>query len=70
MIPASNVPDLMLRVAVVDAVREGKFHLWAVSTVDEGLEVVTGQKAKAIHKAAKARLTELAQTLKEFSGDS
>ncbi|UCC54669.1 MAG: AAA family ATPase [Anaerolineaceae bacterium] len=67
MIPTSNVPDLMLRVAVVDAVREGKFHLWAVSTVDEGLEVVTGQKAEDVHRAAKGRLTELARTLKEYS---
>jgi predicted ATP-dependent protease len=57
----------MLRVSVVNAVQEGKFHIYAISTVDEGLEVLTGHKAKAVHKAAKNRLTELAQTLKEFT---
>jgi lon-related putative ATP-dependent protease len=67
MIPASNVPDLMLRVAVVDAVRQGKFHIWAVNNVDEGLEVLTGRQAEDIHTAAKSRLKELAEILKEYS---
>jgi lon-related putative ATP-dependent protease len=67
MIPASNVPDLMLRVAVVDAVRQGKFHIWAVNNVDEGLEILTERQAKDIHTAVKGRLIELAKTLKEFS---
>ena len=67
MIPSANVPDLMLRVSVVDAVREGSFHIWAVSNVDEGLEVLTGRRAKEIHRAVKQRLVELAETLKNFS---
>lgn len=67
MIPSANVPDLMLRISVVDAVREGSFHIWAVSTVDEGLEVLTGRRAKEIHRAVKQRLVELAETLKNFS---
>jgi predicted ATP-dependent protease len=32
---------------VVSAVREGKFHIYAVSTVDEGIEVLTGVPAGA-----------------------
>ena len=45
MIPASNVVNLMLKEEVVQAVKEGKFHLWAVSHIDEGIEVLTGTKA-------------------------
>jgi predicted ATP-dependent protease len=45
MIPRSNLDNLMLREEVVDAVREGTFHVWAVEHVDEGLEVLTGAAA-------------------------
>ncbi|HXI02991.1 MAG TPA: ATP-binding protein [Candidatus Saccharimonadales bacterium] len=45
MIPKSNVSNLMLREEVVEAVREGRFHLWAVASIDEGIEVLTGVPA-------------------------
>lgn len=45
IIPASNVPNLMLKESVVEAVRQGKFHIYAVRTVDEGIELLTGTKA-------------------------
>jgi lon-related putative ATP-dependent protease len=45
IIPKANVQDLMLKKEVVDAVREGKFHVWAVGHVDEALEVLTGLPA-------------------------
>lgn len=45
MIPVSNVKNLMLREDVVEAVKEGKFHIYAVSTIDEGIEVLTGVPA-------------------------
>ncbi len=35
----------MLRRAVLEAVREGKFHIWAVTTIDEGIEILTGVEA-------------------------
>ena len=35
----------MLRDDVVEAVREGTFHIHAVSTVDEGLEILSGRPA-------------------------
>ncbi len=47
IIPASNVQHLMLRKEVVDAVAEGKFHVYAVSTVDEAIELLTGVPAGA-----------------------
>jgi lon-related putative ATP-dependent protease len=45
MIPASNVKHLMLRQDVVDACDAGKFHIYAVETIDQGIEVLTGVKA-------------------------
>ncbi|MGB3719522.1 MAG: ATP-dependent protease [Proteobacteria bacterium] len=45
LIPKSNVQHLMLREDVIEAVREGKFHIYAVSHVDEGMEILTGIKA-------------------------
>jgi predicted ATP-dependent protease len=66
LIPAANIQDLMLRVAVVEAVKAGKFHIWAVETVDQGIELLTGKPAVEIHAATKARLQELAQILKEY----
>jgi lon-related putative ATP-dependent protease len=42
LIPASNVKHLMLRQDVVDAVTAGRFHVYPVATVDEGIEILTG----------------------------
>lgn len=45
VIPEANVRHLVLRPDVVQAVREGKFHVYAVSTVDEGIALLTGVPA-------------------------
>lgn len=45
LIPQSNLRNLMLRSDVVEAVKDGKFHIYAVGTVDEGIEVLTGRPA-------------------------
>lgn len=45
IIPASNVKHLMLREDVIDAVREGKFSVHAIRTVDEAVELLTGRTA-------------------------
>ncbi len=45
VIPIQNVNNLMLRADVVNAVRQGEFHVWAVSTIDEGIEILTGVPA-------------------------
>lgn len=42
IIPRQNVDNLMLRTEVVDAVREGRFHIWAIGSIREGLELLTG----------------------------
>jgi lon-related putative ATP-dependent protease len=45
LIPKANVKHLMLRSEVVDAVREGLFHVYPVKTTDEGIELLTGCRA-------------------------
>jgi lon-related putative ATP-dependent protease len=78
LIPQSNVTHLMLRDEVVDAVRDGKFHIYPVSSIDEGIEILTGVEAGeqddagnypqgTINYAVQARLKELAEKVKSFS---
>jgi lon-related putative ATP-dependent protease len=45
MIPEKNVPDLMLREDVLEAVKKGKFRIYAVKTIDQGIEILTGVRA-------------------------
>jgi len=68
----------MLREEVVDAVRQGRFHLWAVRTVDEGLQILAGIPAGepdaerrypegTLNGRVAKRLEELAERLRRFS---
>jgi len=79
MIPASNVESLMLKEEVVEAVAKGKFHIYPVRTIDEGIEVLTGTKAGkrlpdgafepgSINDRVNKKLQEMAEKLKEFAG--
>lgn len=80
MIPHLNVPDLMLKKEVVEAVRKGKFHIYPVKTVDEGIEVLTGMKAGkrskdgnfekgSVNDLVDKRLRQLAENWKKFGGE-
>lgn len=77
IIPKANVKHLMLREDVVAAVADGRFHVWAVSNVDEGIELLMGVPAGqkdgddefpegTVHYAVQSRLLELAEELKSF----
>ena len=77
MIPESNVKDLMLRKDVIEAVKKGKFHIYAIKTIDEGIEILTGKKAGekrsdgtypkgTINYLVDQKLRELAEGLKKF----
>jgi len=48
IIPAANKRNLMLKQEVIDAVAAGLFAVYAVSCVDETLELLTGQEAGAV----------------------
>ena len=45
IIPAANVKNLMLKKSVVDAVKQRKFRIWQVATIEEGIEILTGTAA-------------------------
>jgi lon-related putative ATP-dependent protease len=78
LIPNSNVRNLMLKDDVVEAVEKGKFHIYPVKTIDEGIEVLTGLKAgrrlkdgsfepDSINNRVQKRLTSLAEKLRDFT---
>lgn len=77
LIPAANVNDLMLKPEVLDSVRAGTFRIWAVRSVDEGIELLTGVSAgvrgadgsyppDTVYGKVDARLRELAEGLRSF----
>jgi len=77
LIPGQNVPDLMLRDDVVEAVAAGRFHIYAVNHIDEGMELLTGLPAGrpredgsfpegTVNYLAEARLVELADTWRHY----
>ncbi len=79
MIPHLNVDDLMLRKDVVQAVKERKFHLYPVKTIDQGIEILTGMEAGGILEDGRfkegtvndrvdKKLRELGTKIKEFEG--
>ena len=81
MIPSSNVQHLMLNEEVVEAVRNARFHIYPVSTIDEGIEVLTGVKAGqlksdgtyepgTVHYKANKRLAEMNQRMVALRGPS
>ena len=66
MIPRANEGNLMLKAEVLEAVRAGKFHLWSVATIEEGIEVLTGIPAAEIFDRANQRLAVLGKVLVQF----
>jgi predicted ATP-dependent protease len=45
IIPHQNVRDLLLRPDVLEAVEKGKFHIYPIKTIEEGLEILTARPA-------------------------
>ena len=81
LIPQSNVKNLMLREDVVEVVRDGQFHVWAVGTIDQGIEILTGVPAGehldeggfadgSVNDLVARRLKELRDSLKTTSRES
>jgi len=77
LIPVANVKHLMLRRDVIDAVRDGKFHIYPVRTIDEGMELLTGVPAGerdakglfpegTVNYRVEVRLITLAELVREF----
>ncbi|HOJ44372.1 MAG TPA: hypothetical protein PK800_09605, partial [Syntrophorhabdaceae bacterium] len=76
IIPKRNIKHLNLRKDVVEAVKEGKFHIYAIEKMEEGLEILTGLKAGeldengqypegTINYLVTKRLTEISESLEK-----
>jgi ATP-dependent Lon protease len=81
LIPRRNVQNLMLRQDVVEAVAAGKFHLYPILTIDEGIEILTGVEAGergpdgafpegTVNALVDRELVRLAQGWKRFATDN
>jgi predicted ATP-dependent protease len=76
VIPQANVRNLMLRPDVVAAVRVGQFHVYPITHVDQGLELLTGVAAgdkatlDTVHGMVNAQLQRLAREITAFSGEN
>jgi len=53
IIPRTNIKNLMLRDDVITAVEDGKFHIYAIDTVDDGIEILLNKKAGIMDKNGK-----------------
>ena len=82
LIPKANTKNLMLKEAVIEAVRDEVFHIWAVDTIEEGLEILSGIPAgnvkwneescsleidkDSVYHRANKRLWDMSKIIKEF----
>jgi predicted ATP-dependent protease len=77
-IPAANLRHLMLDRELVDAAREGAFHVWPIATIDEAIELLSGLPAgrpgvtgtypgDSFHGCAQARIAEFAALARTYA---
>ena len=78
LIPAANVKNLMLRSDIVEAARDGRFHVYPIAHIDQGIEILTGTVAGArdkngnfpkntINASVEYRLSTFAKQARHFS---
>jgi lon-related putative ATP-dependent protease len=81
IIPEKNIRNLMLKQEVIDAVKEGRFHVWPIRTIEDGIEILTGMDAGelqpdgtypegTVFQKADKRLVELAEIVKKFAKET
>jgi predicted ATP-dependent protease len=80
IIPAKNVPNLMLKEELVESVRAGRFHIWPIESVEQGIEILTGMEAGilrpdgtypegTVFRKVDERLLEIADIVKQYGRD-
>ncbi len=78
IIPRTNTQNLILSREVQDAIQDGRFHIYTIDTVDEGIEILTGMPAgersgdrhfpkNTVNGVIERRLREMATQVKDFS---
>jgi predicted ATP-dependent protease len=81
IIPIQNIESLILSHDVNEAISSGRFHIWAIRTIDEGMEILTGMEAgdrdadgrfpaDSINAIVENRLREMAEIMKEHDDNS
>ncbi len=81
LLPYQNVRNLVLRQDVLEAVRQGMFHIYAIETIDQGIEILTSVPAGdmglegsypegTVHHLVAARLERMAKALRGFYPDT
>jgi predicted ATP-dependent protease len=79
LLPRTNLPHLVLRDDVAEAVASGRFHLYAVETISQGIEILTGLPAgtrdesgrfpaASVFGRVERRIIEIAERLREAEG--
>ncbi len=71
MIPRANVKDLMLKDGVIDAVEAGRFHIWTVDSIEDGIKLLmnmrAGKRNKHGHFPKNTLFYKVEQKIREFS---
>ncbi len=81
IIPEANRKNLMLKPEVINAVEKGNFHIWSVSTIDQGIEILTGVEAGerqedgswpegSVNERVDKRLLEMTRTVHKFQKET
>ena len=65
MMPIQNVKNLLLKDEVVEAVKQGKFNIYAIKSIEEGLEILTGKSMKEIDKLVNENLDRYRKSSKD-----
>ncbi len=79
IIPRGNIENLILSREVQEEIRRGRFHIWAVNTIDQGIEILTGLpagvrtqrgpfQAGTVNSFVEKRLREMAEQMRRFGG--
>jgi predicted ATP-dependent protease len=79
LMPRANLPHLVLREDVAEAIRSGKFHLYVLDSVQQGIEILTGIPsgerdiagrfpASSVFGRVERRIIEIAERLREAEG--
>jgi lon-related putative ATP-dependent protease len=50
IIPSANIKNLMLKEEIQEAIKLNKFKIWAIDTIDDGIEILTGVKTGSAHE--------------------
>ncbi|SKC75867.1 Lon protease family protein [Maledivibacter halophilus] len=66
IIPSQNLDDLVLEDEIIEAVRSGKFSIYSVSKIEEGIEILTDMSFKEICNVVQTKLNSYSQLMNKY----